>query len=220
MPVFRPPRVPSTGLSWIDALMNAMAADPAGGFGPAPMALVGPAGEAAKPLIKAAFLGIQQGLKPGKSFELWNLLQAIPGHPAGSTVSRQTIEGAGYQLPRRTMPEDLLREMRERMVEMVQGVPAPRTPDPNIVRQLEIRNVGLQQTRPGAMGFGPTTEPMSPGVRAAMPKLRSTAVEDLRKELGSELIPTFEQIAAKQGISLDDLLSAINSQPIMSIKID
>lgn len=31
--------------------------------------------------------------------ELWNLLHDIPGHPAGSTVSRETVEAAGYDVP-------------------------------------------------------------------------------------------------------------------------
>jgi len=28
--------------------------------------------------------------------ELWNLTEDIPGHPQGSTVSRKTLEKAGY----------------------------------------------------------------------------------------------------------------------------
>lgn len=31
--------------------------------------------------------------------ELWNLTQDIPGHSAGSTVSRETLERAGYWVP-------------------------------------------------------------------------------------------------------------------------
>ena len=37
------------------------------------------------------------------AFELYDLTGDIPGHPAGSTVSRATIEAAGYRVPK-TMP--------------------------------------------------------------------------------------------------------------------
>lgn len=44
----------------------------------------------------ATFLGTQQGL-PGvmDDFELWQLHEAMGTHPAGSTVSRQTLEAMG-----------------------------------------------------------------------------------------------------------------------------
>jgi hypothetical protein len=32
-------------------------------------------------------------------FELWTLTHDIPGHPEGSTLSRQTLEKAGYSVP-------------------------------------------------------------------------------------------------------------------------
>lgn len=48
----------------------------------------------------ATFVGIQEGI-PGKiaDIELYNLTQDIPGHPTGSTVSRQTLEKAGFAVP-------------------------------------------------------------------------------------------------------------------------
>ena len=53
-----------------------------------------------KPVAPANFLGIQPGI-PGRipDLELWNLTESIKGHGAGSTVSRQTIEKAGFYLP-------------------------------------------------------------------------------------------------------------------------
>ena len=53
-----------------------------------------------KPFAPAKFLGIQPGI-PGRipDLELWNLTESIKGHGAGSTVSRQTIEKAGFYLP-------------------------------------------------------------------------------------------------------------------------
>lgn len=56
-----------------------------------------------EPLAPAEFAGIQEGI-PGKipDFELYNATQKIGDTPVGSTVSRQTIEKAGYKLPERT----------------------------------------------------------------------------------------------------------------------
>lgn len=52
-----------------------------------------------KPLAPAIFVGIQENL-PGKPpFEIYNLTEDIPGHPAGSTVVRQTLEAEGFVLP-------------------------------------------------------------------------------------------------------------------------
>lgn len=47
----------------------------------------------------AFYIGMQSGYGNMPSFELWNLLIDIPGHPKGSTLRRQTIEKAGYILP-------------------------------------------------------------------------------------------------------------------------
>ena len=47
----------------------------------------------------ATFLGIQPGYGTLPDVELWNLLEDIPGHGNGSTVSRETIEKAGHRLP-------------------------------------------------------------------------------------------------------------------------
>lgn len=51
----------------------------------------------------ANFLGVQEGL-PSRGvpdIELYNITQDIPGHPAGSTVSRRTLEANGYTVPQR-----------------------------------------------------------------------------------------------------------------------
>lgn len=44
--------------------------------------------------IPAIFNGIQDGDEP---FELWTILEPIEGHPQYSTLSRRTIERAGYE---------------------------------------------------------------------------------------------------------------------------
>lgn len=56
------------------------------------------------PFAPATFCGVQSGCGVMPDFELWNLTAPIAGHSAGSTVSRQSIEAAGYQLP--TPPEN------------------------------------------------------------------------------------------------------------------
>lgn len=58
---------------------------------------------APQPLVApATFLGYlkldhHRGLE--QPVELWNLTAAIPGHPVNSTVTRQTLEKAGYVVP-------------------------------------------------------------------------------------------------------------------------
>ena len=57
---------------------------------------------ASQPLVApATFLGYQksddQGLE--QPLELWTLTADIPGHPVSSTVSRLTLEKAGYAVP-------------------------------------------------------------------------------------------------------------------------
>ena len=53
----------------------------------------------------AEFIGIQEGLpargnRPAVAdIELYNLTADIPGHPAGSSVSRETLEKAGFKVP-------------------------------------------------------------------------------------------------------------------------
>lgn len=53
------------------------------------------------PVAPATFLGYQklddQGLE--QALELWTLTADIPGHPVSSTVSRMTLEKAGYVVP-------------------------------------------------------------------------------------------------------------------------
>lgn len=54
------------------------------------------------PVVKVApaqFLGVQPGCGVFADIELWNLTEPIGEHPAGSTLSRQTIERHGYTLP-------------------------------------------------------------------------------------------------------------------------
>ena len=46
-----------------------------------------------KPIAPATYCGVMLGI------DLWTLTDDIPGHPCGSTVSRETLEGAGYRVP-------------------------------------------------------------------------------------------------------------------------
>lgn len=53
----------------------------------------------ARRALPAYFTGIQDGGGFVPDIELWTLTQPVGIHPAGSTLSRQTIEAAGYRLP-------------------------------------------------------------------------------------------------------------------------
>lgn len=48
----------------------------------------------------AVFLGYQERYDGRPPIELWNLTAPIPGHPAQSTLSRETLEARGYWVPR------------------------------------------------------------------------------------------------------------------------
>lgn len=50
-------------------------------------------------LAPAVFVGVQEGFEQIPSIELYNLTTDIAGHSNGSTVSRDTIERAGFYLP-------------------------------------------------------------------------------------------------------------------------
>ena len=52
-----------------------------------------------KPPAPAIYAGTQEGFGTIPPFRLYNLTANIPGHPAGSTVSDQTLLAAGYRLP-------------------------------------------------------------------------------------------------------------------------
>ncbi len=54
-------------------------------------------------LAPAEFHGIQEGFGVFQDIELWNLTADIPGHPEGSTVSRETLISAGYFVPARPL---------------------------------------------------------------------------------------------------------------------
>jgi hypothetical protein len=46
--------------------------------------------------VQATYIGVQEWAGHA-SLELWNLGEDIPGHPAGSTVCRKTLESYGYE---------------------------------------------------------------------------------------------------------------------------
>lgn len=60
----------------------------------------------------AIFLGIQPGYENLPPVELYNLLAPVGHHPAGSTVSRKTLEDHGYLPPRRTLPAKINRRQK------------------------------------------------------------------------------------------------------------
>ena len=79
-------------------------ADVAGSATPIPGADVVPVAArpispAALPIAPAVFVGLQEGFGDVPSFNLYNLTEDIPGHPAGSTVSQDTLEQAGFVAP-------------------------------------------------------------------------------------------------------------------------
>jgi hypothetical protein len=45
------------------------------------------------------WVGYQQWHGSPPAIELFNLIQDIAGHPRGSTVSRETLEAAGFYVP-------------------------------------------------------------------------------------------------------------------------
>lgn len=47
----------------------------------------------------AIYLGTQPGFNDEPPIELFNLLAKVGDHPAGSTVSRKTLEHFGYKAP-------------------------------------------------------------------------------------------------------------------------
>lgn len=47
----------------------------------------------------AVFIGWQSGFGAGPDFPLFNLLEAVDGHPCGSTVSAATLAKAGFAVP-------------------------------------------------------------------------------------------------------------------------
>ena len=53
-----------------------------------------------KPLVKARYEG-HQDVEGGPGFDLYTLDEAIPGHPAGSTLSENTLRSAGWAIPNR-----------------------------------------------------------------------------------------------------------------------
>lgn len=53
-----------------------------------------------RPVAPVQWCGWQDDFSGGR-FALYNLTSAIPGHPAGSTVSSRTLVSAGYRIPHR-----------------------------------------------------------------------------------------------------------------------
>ena len=52
-----------------------------------------------KPKAPAHYIGTQEGFGTIKAIDLFNLTAPIPGHPVDSTVSRETLELAGFECP-------------------------------------------------------------------------------------------------------------------------
>lgn len=71
------------------------------------VAMQPPQAEAPGPLAPAIFLGLQPGAGAIPDFALYNLTAAIPGHPAGSTVSEHTLRSRGYSVPPARTPASI-----------------------------------------------------------------------------------------------------------------
>jgi hypothetical protein len=56
---------------------------------------------ASLPLAPAVFIGVQEGWGVIPDSELYNLTAPIPDRTTGSTVTRETLEAAGYYVPAR-----------------------------------------------------------------------------------------------------------------------
>lgn len=86
---------------------NAIAQEPAGAITPsqevqapvAPQVQVGQQTVTPKGPAPVEYLGRQQGFGSIPDFDFFNLLEDIPGHPAGSSLARETLEGYGYTVP-------------------------------------------------------------------------------------------------------------------------
>ncbi len=52
-----------------------------------------------KEAAPAVYIGHQEGFGNHPGFDMFNLTRDLPGHPEGSTVSRQTLEEAGFHVP-------------------------------------------------------------------------------------------------------------------------
>lgn len=100
----------------------------------------------------AVFIGRQDGIGKTPGFDLYNLTEDIPGHPKGSSVSRGTLEEAGFIVPKQPKGEqpNAIREQGpaesvlrgetpqpELNVELprVVGENRPETPPGNVVRE-------------------------------------------------------------------------------------
>ena len=104
-----------------------------------------------RPLAPAVFQGVQQGV-PGlvEDFELYNLTEDIPGHPAGSTVARETIEKAGYRLPERT--EQAAQPNQDEIIDVPPVTVTPETAAKELVipSTREVRGPSLQEIHAAA----------------------------------------------------------------------
>jgi len=65
---------------------------------PGKLTYLNPMPRTSKNLRPAVFIGVQPGYRHLPAIELFTLLVAVADHPAGSTVSRQTLERHGYRV--------------------------------------------------------------------------------------------------------------------------
>lgn len=61
------------------------------------------------PNAPAKFIGIQPGFGQIPSFELYTLEAPVGDHPAGSSVSRETLENHGFSVPPIPLPDQVLK---------------------------------------------------------------------------------------------------------------
>ena len=98
------------------------------------------------------FLGLQEMMPGEKPIELFNLTKDITGHPEGSTLSRQTLEGYGYSVPDAVKPQPKPRGIYESMVSEAVGGKKPAEAPP-----------ASTGTLPGAAQWTPAISKTIPG---------------------------------------------------------
>jgi hypothetical protein len=193
-------------------------------------------GKKGKELAPAEFVGIQEGLpargdKPAiKDIELYNLTKDIPGHNTGSTVSRETLEKAGFEVPPAPKPAEPIPKPVEASVSPVatetpkvpESAPkAPETPVAPIVAEqpktLNVPKGPVEPPKPPVSDVSASSE--EPNVKVRAPAKRVLESDQVPEEFKKEVrdnpeilydVETHRQWADQaKATPTDELLGAI-----------
>lgn len=153
---------PLSGVERVEAGVGAEGGEPRAGAAPVsePPTPPAPTGERSTTFpptppgrpAPATFAGMQEA--PGRApFELFTLTEDIPGHPQGSTVSRGTLERAGFRVPTAPLPQRVPLPSSGSLTRGLSKEPIDRNTvnldDPAQVRQIVRQEGGI---RTGSMG--------------------------------------------------------------------